>query len=58
MLDQITPEMIEGFKTVRRNSITVRGTHLSQTSVNRELEILSKIFTKARDFGKVDHNPC
>jgi integrase len=57
-LDQITSEMIEGYKTVRRNSITIRGTHLSQTSVNRELEILSKIFTKARDFGKVDHNPC
>jgi integrase len=31
---------------------------LSQTSVNRELEILSKIFTKAKDFGKVDRNPC
>jgi len=57
-LDQITPEMIEGFKTLRRNSITVRGNRLSQTSVNRELEILSKIFTKAKDFGKVDRNPC
>ncbi len=57
-LDQITPEMIEGFKTIRRNSITVRGVRLSPTSVNRELEILSKIFTKAEDFGKVDRNPC
>lgn len=36
----------------------VRGTNLTQTSVNRELEILSKIFTKAKDFGKVDRNPC
>jgi integrase len=50
--------MIEGFKTIRRNSTTVRGVRLSQTSVNRELEILSKIFTKAKDFGKVDRNPC
>ena len=57
-MDQITPETIEGYKAARRNSITPRGTHLSQTSVNRELEILSKIFTKAKDFGKVDHNPC
>ncbi|HEV2914101.1 MAG TPA: hypothetical protein VGX92_12535 [Pyrinomonadaceae bacterium] len=50
--------MIEGFKTIRRNSITVRGTRLSQTSVNHELEILSKIFTKVKDFGKIDCNPC
>lgn len=57
-LDQITPEMIEGFKTLRRNSITAKGTRLSKTSVNRELEILSKIFTKAKDFGKVSSNPC
>lgn len=57
-LDQITAEMIEGFKTLRRNSITVKGTRLCKTSVNRELEILSKIFTKAKDFGKVGNNPC
>ncbi|HEY0005876.1 MAG TPA: phage integrase SAM-like domain-containing protein [Pyrinomonadaceae bacterium] len=57
-LDQITPEMIESYKTARRNSVTPRGTNLTQTSVNRELEILSKIFTKAKDFGKIDHNPC
>jgi integrase len=30
---------------------------LSKTSVNRELEILSKIFTKAIDYGKISFNP-
>jgi integrase len=57
-LDQITPEMIESFKNSRRSSMTQRGVQLSQASVNRELEILSKIFTKAIDYGRVSHNPC
>jgi integrase len=57
-MDQITAEMIEKYKTVRRNSNTWRGTPLTEASVNRELEVLSKIFSKAIDFDKVSHNPC
>lgn len=57
-LDEITPEMIESYKNARANTVARRGNFLTKTSVNRELEILSKIFTKAIDFDKVDRNPC
>jgi integrase len=57
-LDEITPEMIEVFKTIRRDSIARRGNRLTQASVNRELEVLSKVFNKAIDFERVDRNPC
>lgn len=50
--------MIEAFKTIRRESIARRGNRLTQASVNRELEVLSKIFNKAIDFERVDRNPC
>ncbi|MBD0371123.1 MAG: site-specific integrase [Pyrinomonadaceae bacterium] len=57
-LDEISTEMIEIFKSSRRDSITQRGNRLSEASVNRELEVLSKIYSKAIDFDKVDRNPC
>jgi len=57
-LDEITPEMIEAFKTIRRDSIARRGNRLTQASVNRELEVLSKIYSKALDFDKAERNPC
>ncbi|MCA1601390.1 MAG: tyrosine-type recombinase/integrase [Acidobacteria bacterium] len=57
-LDEIAPEMIEAFKTIRRDSIARRGNRLTQASVNRELEVLSKVFNKAIDFERVDRNPC
>ncbi len=52
------PDCLSVADSGKADSITIRGTRLSKTSVNRELEILSKIFTKAKDFGKVDRNPC
>ncbi|MGH9759792.1 MAG: tyrosine-type recombinase/integrase, partial [Blastocatellia bacterium] len=54
----ISPMLIEKFKKDRRESITRRETQRSPASVNRELEVLSKIFSLACDNGVTDSNPC
>ena len=55
---QISPLLIEKFKKERRESITCRGGRRRPASVNRELEVLSKIFSLAFDNGLVESNPC
>lgn len=56
---QITPVPVEKFKQERRASKTKYGTDRSAASVNRELELLSKIFTLARRYKVTDQpNPC
>jgi integrase len=57
-LDEITPILIEKFKRERRASITRRGKERAPASVNRELEVLSRIFTLAMDQDVVATNPC
>ncbi len=57
-LNEITPEMIEKFKLNRYDSITCRGRRRSKASVNHELELLSKIFSLAVKYKKVNANPC
>ena len=57
-LNSIDRRMIEKFKDQRRNTITVRGTQRSPATVNRELEVLSKIFTLAMDDEMIESNPC
>lgn len=57
-LDEITPILIERFKRERRASITRRGKERAPASVNRELEVLSRIFTLAMDQDAVTTNPC
>ena len=44
---QISPLLIEKFKKERRESITRKETPRSPATVNRELEILSRVFTLA-----------
>jgi len=53
----ITPMLVEKFKRDRLNTTTVRHTQRSPASVNRELQLLSKIFTMALDNGLVESNP-
>ena len=55
---QVSPLLIEKFKKERRESVTKRGSLRSAASVNRELELLSKIFNLAIDYGVADFNPC
>ncbi|MBV8857879.1 MAG: site-specific integrase [Acidobacteria bacterium] len=56
---QITPVQVEKFKQERRATKSRRGTDRSAASVNRELELLSKIFTLARKYKVTEQsNPC
>ncbi|HXG65147.1 MAG TPA: site-specific integrase [Blastocatellia bacterium] len=55
---QISPILIEKFKRERRESVTRYGRQRSAASVNRELEVLSKIFSLAMDNGIVESNPA
>lgn len=57
-LCEVSPLAIEKYKRDRLNSITRLGTNLSATSVNRELELLSRIFSLAFDTGELELNPC
>jgi integrase len=55
---QVSPLLIEKFKKERRESVTKRGSLRSAASVNRELELLSRIFNLAIDYGVAETNPC
>jgi integrase len=57
-LDEISPILIEKYKRDRRATKTVRGTLRASSTVNRELELLSKTFSLAIDLGLAIHNPC
>lgn len=55
---QISPLQVEKFKRERRESDTKRGGKRSPATVNRELEILSKIFSVAVTAKVTANNPC
>jgi integrase len=57
-LGDISPLAIERFKSTRQHSFTKREKQRSPASVNRELELLSRIFTVAIRLGLADSNPC
>ncbi len=57
-LGEISPLAIERFKNSRLNSFTQRKKQRSPASVNRELELLSRIFSLAIQLGLADSNPC
>ena len=55
---QISPLLIERFKKERRESLTIHGKQRSPASVNRELEVLSRILSMAVDNGIIESNPA
>lgn len=57
-LRQITPILIEEFKSKMLGGKTHRGTDRKGATVNRYLQLLSKIFSMAYFNGLVDSNPC
>jgi len=57
-LDEITPMLIEKFKSKEREVITQRGAKQSPASVNRKLELLSRILSMAVDYEMIPSNPC
>jgi hypothetical protein len=58
MFNEITPLLIEKFKSERRNGLTKHKRQRSPASVNRELELLSKVFNLAIRDGLTSYNPC
>jgi integrase len=57
-LNEVDRQMVEEFKINRMNSITRYGRSRRPASVNRELAILSGIFTMAVDYEEIGFNPC
>ncbi len=57
-LRDISPLMIERFKRERLQTRTVRKGFRTPASVNRELQLLSKILSMAVDNNLLDTNPC
>ncbi|HYX28118.1 MAG TPA: site-specific integrase [Pyrinomonadaceae bacterium] len=57
-LREIQPLEIERFKSKRLATETKFKTERAPASVNREFEMLSRIFTLAISLGKADSNPC
>jgi len=57
-LNEIDQQMIEDFKVKRMKTITRYGRPRKPASVNRELAILSGVFTMAVDYEEVAQNPC
>lgn len=57
-LGEVSPLAIESFKNSRRQSFTKRQKQRSPASVNRELELLSRIFSLAVRLELADSNPC
>lgn len=57
-LCEITPFVIEKFKHERIKTDTKYGRPRAPASVNREFEMLSRLFNLAIDFNKAGSNPC
>ncbi len=57
-LDGITAKQVEAYKQERLRGITRKGTTRSPATVNRELCVLSKIFSLAFDAEMINANPC
>jgi len=58
MMREITRFNVEQFKKVRRSSFNGRGINRAPASVDRELQLLSRIFSLAIERGEVRDNPC
>src|SRR5882672_2043418 len=56
-LRDITPMLIEQYKQLRLKTKTLHKRERSPATVNRELQVLSKVFSMAYDNGLVETNP-
>ena len=57
-LCEITPLLVEKFKHERIKTPTKYGRPRAEASVNREFEMLSRVFNLAIDFKNAETNPC
>ncbi|MGH9822440.1 MAG: hypothetical protein ACREDR_04215, partial [Blastocatellia bacterium] len=58
MMREISRSNVEQFKRSRRDSLSSRGEKLAPASVDRELQLLSRIFSLAIERRLVETNPC
>ena len=58
MLSEIDPPTIEKWKQKRREGKTMYKRQRNPATVNRELCVLSKIFSLAFDAELIESNPC
>ena len=61
-INEVTPWMIEKYKIKRKEEIKAKHPHkaerdISFASITLELAMLSNLFTKAIEWGKIEHNP-
>jgi site-specific recombinase XerD len=56
--NEIKPSMIEAYQHKRLSTISCRGTPFKPASVNRELEVMRRIFNLAVREEMVERNPC
>lgn len=57
-LTDISSFMIEEYKIKRKKTVTVRGRQRSPTTINRELQLLSRILSMAVSRRDLGTNPC
>lgn len=58
VLREISVQLVEQFKTDRLNTPTKKQTARRPATVNRELSLLSSVFTLAVKYDKAESNPC
>lgn len=54
----VSPLLIEKFKSERLATPTKHGTTRSRTTVSLEMALVSRIFSLAVEMGEIDQNPC
>ena len=54
----VSPLLIEKFKSERLGTPTKHGTTRSRTTVSLEMALVSRIFSLAVEMGETDQNPC
>lgn len=56
--DSIKPSMVEDYQQKRLSEITYRGTPTKPATVNREVEVMKRIYNLAMREEMVERNPC
>jgi len=56
-LQQIGPDLIEGYKAKRKTDVTRKKTKVKEATINREIALMKTIFNKAVEWGRIDKNP-
>ncbi len=58
MADEMKPSMVESYQQSRLSEVSCRGANYKPASVNREIEVMRRIFNLAIREDMVTKNPC